>query len=557
MKDKRWKLMGTVLSILLFTWSCESYREQFNLDNLSTDFEISPAFAAPIAYGSFSIQDILESVTNDSSGFISQSEDSLIYVYYADTAFSLEVSSLITIPDNTGAETYFSSDVNIPAWLDIPIGNPYTFYKQERVEFNISEGDRVDSIIFKTGQLRIDAFSEFKHEGTLLITSDRFYDVNGDSLVLELPVSNVNGDFSSTTYLDLSDYKIKLQEENGIGVVIVNLNLTLYKSPAAILTSETAGINLSFQDMEYRTVYGFFAVKELTDIDQTIPIGFFDKLQNLPEIYFSDPNFNLKILNSIGIPISLDINTFRSRSAVSGEYVDLVYKDPDFMPFTVDAPTINSIGETVTTTRKFNTETTNIDEILSNIPDQLEISFSASTGNPEGSTEENFILDTSKIALEAEIYMPLWLSTSGYTLEQPLDIAFDQLLENLSMIESVDFRLNVTNEWPLGISLQIYFLNDEGTRIDSLWEEGSTALLTGAPVDENGELNRSELTAVPFNVTISAEKMAGLQDATSMEIKATAATTDNGSVSVKFYSSYLLKYKLSLDAKFKIDSSLL
>jgi hypothetical protein len=77
MKYRRLHILVAAVFVLLFSWSCEGYLDQFNRDKISTEMEFNPSFAGPIAYGGFSIQNILETL-NDSSGLILQTEDSLI-----------------------------------------------------------------------------------------------------------------------------------------------------------------------------------------------------------------------------------------------------------------------------------------------------------------------------------------------------------------------------------------------------------------------------------------------------------------------------------------------
>jgi hypothetical protein len=198
-------------------------------------------------------------------------------------------------------------------------------------------------------------------------------------------------------------------------------------------------------------------------------------------------------------------------------------------------------------------ETCNIDELLSNVPDRIEFSFGASTGNPPGSTEQNFILDNSAMSLEAEVILPMWLSTSGYTLRQTLDLELDSILPILSLIDSATFRLTTINEWPLGISIQINFLDDGNEIISSLFD-AQTVFLNPAPVNADGELDRLLLEPYIFEVQIAGEDLSELDEAKSIELVATVATS-SGASAVKFYSQYLLNYQLSINANSRINTS--
>jgi hypothetical protein len=553
MKHYLRKLSLPAILLALITWSCDGYLDQFNMDRLSTEVEITPSIAAPVAYGSFSIKDILE-VMKDSAGLISVGDDDLIYIYYSDTAFSMYAEELIEIPTHISSETYIQSDVDIPAWGSLLIGEQYTFHKDEVLSFSIEPDDRIDSILIKSGSLNLHAFSEFHHAGDLNITSSGIVDEAGDTLDLTFAISQEDGTFEEFSNYDLSGYKVLMDIEGSEAVAIINFNLTLIKSAAGISVDEEAGIILTFEDIKYSSVFGHIAPREITDMNESIDIGFFSGLDEVPEIYFADPQFNITVHNSFGIPISLKINTFSARSFMDGTYTDLVFKDETTNPYIVGAPTVNQLGQVVSTARHFNKETTNIDELLSSVPDRIDLSFTASSGNPEGSAEQNFLLDTSKVVLEAEVILPMWFSTSGYTLNDTLDIALDSLLAKLDFIESLGFRLTTTNQWPLELSAQIYFLNNMDEKVDSLFED-QTVIIDAAPVDAEGELDDSLLSPHVVEVQISAADLEGLKDATTMLLVMKAVTAENGGPTVKFYSNYILDYQLSVYADFRFNSS--
>jgi hypothetical protein len=552
MRSKGIIITTTAIIAMLITGSCDGYMDQFSLDRLSDEVEIQPSLAAPVAYGNFSIQDILETLT-DSAGLVSQTEDSLIYLYYSDTAYSLSAADLITIPDHFTSETYIQADINVLAWNTLPVGSQHTFHKQELLEFSIEPEDRIDSIMVKAGSMNLEAYSEFKHSGELQVTSSNIIDPNGDSLDITFTISDTAGTFMSNTSYDMTGYKLTMDEISGNAVAVLNFNLTLVKSSQPVLLGEEAGLLFEFTELEYDAVYGFIAERNITSLNESIELGIFDQIDQIPDIYFADPQFNIAVHNSFGAPLSLSIDTLRARSFKDGSYTYLEFKNDTMNPFFIYAPTVDRQGEEVTTERYFNVQTSNIDELLASVPDQINFAFGASTGNPEGSTEQNFLLDDSKMTVETEVVLPMWLSMSGYTVVDTLDLAFDSLLMNLSFLEEALFRLTTTNEWPLEIAVQIYFLDAADTRMDSLFSD-QKILLNAAPVDSEGELDRSALQEHVVDVELTAADLDELEGAKKMMLQVRAVTTDNGVPTVKFYSSYLLNYKLAIDADFNINS---
>jgi hypothetical protein len=553
MKHYLIKLIIPGIFLVVITSSCDGYLDQFNMDRLSTEAEISPSIAAPVAYSSFSIQDILE-VMNDSTGLISVSEDDLIYIYYSDTAFSMYAEDLMEIPTKISSETYIQSDVDIPAWNNLNQGEQYTFQKDEVLSFSIEPEDRIDSILIKSGSLNIHAYSQFHHAGELNITSSEIVDEAGDTLDITFTISQEDGTFEDFSDYDLSGYKVLMDMVNDEALAIINFNLTLFKSSAGISVDEEAGVILTFEDIKFNSVFGHIAPREITDMNKSMDIEFPFSVDEVPDIYFADPQFNITVHNSFGIPISLEIDTFTTRSFVDGSYTDLIFKNDTMNPYLIGAPTVDQLGEVVSTSREFNKETTNIDSLLSSLPDRIDFSFTARSSNPPGSTAQNFLLDTSKITLEAEVMLPMWFSTSGYTLRDTLDIALDSLMANLDFIESLGFRLTTTNQWPLELSAQIYFLNDMYEMVDSLFEE-QTVIIDAATVDDEGEPEASLPTPHVVNVEVTESDLSDLEGATTMMLVIKAVTAENGGPDVKFYSKSMLDYQLSVYADFRINTS--
>jgi hypothetical protein len=556
MKQKIRIRTGIVLfSLLLTTWSCQDYFSQFKDINISSDVELEPSVAAPLVYGSFSIQDILDQL-NDSIDLIYQTEDSLIFVFYEDTAFSMMADTFITVPEQISNETYIDSDIDIPEWDTLGIGRTFAFTKVEKLQFEIEEGDRVDSLVLKGGNLNINIFSEFRHSGRLWMTSSNIYDPDGDTLNRLFTISEVDGSFTSNTDYDLTDYKMTMDEENDSAFITIYYNLELTKSPAGISSDEECGIIMTFEDLKFQSIFGHIADRSITDMNEIVALDVWESIDPLPDVYFADPRFNLAVYNSFGIPVSMDLNLLRARSYKDGSFLDLTFKNDTMTPYTIYAPTVDMLGQTVVTERHFNVETCNIDELIASLPDQLEFDISVSTGNPDGLDEQNFLLDTSKIRVEAEVELPLWFRTSGYTLKDTIeDIELGTILENVDFVERAYVRLLTTNELPLEAAIQVYFVDAGYAVLDSLFD-AREVILEAAPVDANGELDRTLLVEDNlFEVELYREDLDKLTDAVHIIFTAHLVTSDEGSSSVKIYSQYRLVYDVAMEADFKIDPS--
>lgn len=551
---KRFNILSVVLiaAMLIASWSCGRF-EDFKLGNLSTEMEFKPTVVAPLVYGSFSLQDVLEAI--DSTGLVEQTEDSLLYIYYKDTAYSVVAADIIILPDKISTETYIESDITIPGWFTMLDGDTLTFNKTERMDFEIEADDQIDSVLLSSGNLNIIVSSEFRHSGELTITSSNIFDTQGDTLVLTFPISELDGSFYSDTDYPLAGYKFEIQEDAGMAYLELHYNLSLIKQTGEGVTiGETAEIQMSFENMGFSHIYGFVAEREVLNVSQSIDIKFYEAVASLAKVHFKDPQFNIYVHNSYGIPIEIDLSEIVARSTIEGTSTPLVFVDPAMSTFDVPAPTVDQLGQTITTARFINSETSNIADILVSSPDKIDFTIIANTGSLPGGGVQNFVLDTSKMIIETELVLPMWLQTAGYEIQDTLDMDLEGILGNLDFVENAKITLNTTNEWPLELNVQVYFLDSLGVVLDSMFD-GNKPLLEAAPVDAKGELIKDLLFEVSNEVEFTGEEMSVLADTRQMWIKADASTTDNGTTYVKFYSHYLLHFDLSIIADFRINTS--
>jgi hypothetical protein len=552
---KRIRILPIVLiaALIAASWSCSRF-EAFRLDDLDTEMEFKPGIIAPLAYGSFNLQDVLEAI--DTTGFVSQTEDSLLFIYYTDSAYSVLASDIVDLPDKVADEIYIDTDIEIADWNTLLDGQSLTFTKVKKLEFEIEANDKIDSIRLKEGNLNMLVTSEFRHAGELTITSSHIYDSNGDSLNLTFAISQIDGMFNSDEDYPMAGYTLYIQEDAGMAFIRINYNLTLIKEAGnGIAADETADIKTSFEGMDFSHVYGFVADREVLDVEQTLNLDFFDIASSLKDITLKAPEFNLHVANSYGIPMEIDLSQIVARSTIAGTTMPLVFNHDSLKTFNVKAPKVEELGQTVNSIHYINGDNSNLEEILSSSPNKLDFDIIANTGTIPGSGIQNFLLDTSKMDIVIEVVLPMWLKTGGFALENYSDMDIGAIIGDLNFIDSAKITMNYTNEFPLEVRLQGYFLDSDSLVLDSLFSDGSDALVEAAQVDENGVIVRDLLFEETFEVGMTGEQMANLSEAKILWIKADASTTDLGTKFVKFYSHYVLEYSLFMDAQFTINTN--
>lgn len=541
--------------MILASWSCSRF-EAFKLDNLDTEMEFKPFIIAPLAYGSFDLQDVLEAL--DTAGLVQPGKvDTVLSIYYTDTVYSVLASEIVDLSNMGDISTYIEGDIISVGWGAVPVGEELTIPKIDILDFEIEPGDQIDSVLLKSGSLNIVASSEFRHPGTLHISSPNIFKPypDGDTLDIELEISDASGSLNPDTVIDLAGYKLEISEDMGMAFLRVNYLLTLEKeNNDPILSTDSAEINISFEDMEFSHVYGFVSDREILDVNETLSLDFFDIAANLKNIKFKAPEFNLHADNSYGIPMKIDLSSIQARSTGGGLPIPLEFDPDSLKTFTIKAHTIDSMGYFKKSIHNINGGNSNLEDILESSPNKLDFDFIANTGTTPG--VQNFLLDTSRMDIVIEVVLPMWLQTGGFELQKTIDMDIGSIVGDLSFVDSATITLNYINELPLEVRVQGYFLDSAGTELDSLFSEGPNTI-DASPVDENGVLDTdpAKLFDKTFEVGMTGEQMSKLSDAVSLYFEADASTSEMGTKFVKFYSHYKLSYSLFIDAHFRINTN--
>ncbi|MFZ5941955.1 MAG: hypothetical protein ACOYXB_15410 [Bacteroidota bacterium] len=522
--------------------------DYFDFDKLSTEVELTPSVAAPLAYGEFSIGDLVAAF--DSTGIVGTDSSGLLLISYRDTAYSVEASALIDFPDKVYDETYIDSDITGSAdWGSSAPGDTVRFYKLKEINYTPDGGERLDSIILNAGDLVMDVTSSFHHAGYLVISSDYILDPEGNKYVDTIKISSADGSFAFNDNYSMADYSLHFLGKGNDSIYLpVDYELFLINSGAGIGPGEECFITMSFEQMDFRNVYGLIGQKEVLNEHIDLTIDFYDVVADLANIYFYDPQMNIYALNSYGVPVELELRDVFAYSEAHGTTTQLTFTDGGI--FSIDAPDIEAIGTTVESVFMVNRSTSNIDEFLASSPNQVYFDMVANTIE---TTTENFLTDSSYLTLIVEVEMPMWLRSDGYTIRDTIEeINLEETLGgDLSFIEEARLKLNTVNEWPLEVEIQVYFHDQDMNLIDSLFAD-PLPVLAASNVNGDGELLTP--TAMQNLVVYSGSDLMNLKDARFIVFKAHAITSDDGTSYVKLLSDYKVKYDLSLQADFRLTN---
>ena len=159
----------------------------------------------------------------------------------------------------------------------------------------------------------------------------------------------------------------------------------------------------------------------------------------------------------------------------------------------------------------------------------------------------NFITDSSKLKIRTEVELPLEGSAYGFELRDTVEFNFN---EDVSQLETVMFRLNVDNGFPVDLKSQIVFLDQNYLPVFVVFNTPES-VVTSASVNAAGRVNQRSTKITDIHLTPA--QIALLPNVKHLLIKAVSQTLNGPSgLVVKIYDDYTLSLKLGLQVQGKI-----
>lgn len=535
-----------VITFLLIITSCLDDRYDFS--KISDEIEITPGLAAPIAYGSFTIADILDEV--NTSGYVKEYDDNLLYIVYSDKLLSFRSSDIIDIPDQTFLELYLDSEFVIPPGFQV--GQPIHVAKEKNGEFVFLNNERIDSIFLKNSTLRIDIRSTFRHTGTLTISSPNII-IDGVPFSEEIKISTTSGNFSETLNIPLEGSKISLDNSNPDTTFLpLRFDLELINSGFGVSSGDKCDISMSLVNIDFYSAFGYLGDYELLYDAGGVGIQIFDSELEEGSIRFYDPQFHFEINNSYGIPVSVELYDVMARSEIEdGLVTPVTFSGQNSFILPVEGAT--TVGSSALTDTVFNTANSNIADALETQPNEFFFKAKATTNPPGSGSLNNFLTDSSKIDVDFQVVLPIWIKAEGFTLSDTTDFDMEEEFgEAVEYIERLKVTLDATNGLPLEVDLQVLFLDENYSIIDSMFIDNKM-FLEPALLDLNDEVIEGK--SQTHEISFSSSRLEAIKSTKYAIVKAAVSTAGASEDNyVKFFSDYKIDFKLKLMARFNINS---
>jgi hypothetical protein len=531
-------------------------------DEFSKDYNFDllwePSYNGPVAFGDFTIKDILEQMLDtaelDQEIEIDEDTTNLYYVAYSDHIKSIHAYEWIEIPDQNFPNVYFyRPEVTIPA---AALGNPGDIIYRKKIEnfdFVTEHNERVDSIFLTSGNLNTNTYSTLHHTGWLIIHSDQIKIGNvpyRDSIA----ISDPSGNFQDIRTLPLDGYALRLDNQSDPDTTFIEIIFELYliHSGADINAGEEVNVDMTFTDLVFQSAYGYFGDYDTLLIDNDrFEFDLFE-YEFEGNVYFNDPRINLLVDNSFGLPIGVNLFGLKTYSQKTGIETDITFI-PGVNPFLINAPDMSRIGQSVLTEIPINKYNSNINEVTNTTLSYIDYSARAIT-NPSGlPTQDNFVIDSSRASVDFEVVLPMDLRAEDFELQDTVDFDLSDLPEEGDDLEidTFNIRMATKNTMPVEIFIQAVFVDSAYNIIDSLFSDGAIDLIRSPEIDSISGIviNAGVNDSIFADFTDRIDKM---RDTRYAFVRGTFETAGQGQKMVKFYSYSELNFNMGVKLKVKV-----
>ncbi len=539
MTPKISSLLATALTAILFT-GC-------NIDGLP-DFDNTylPDYEGEIAIiigkDTLTVGEFIKELSDDTT-VVQESENNEIYIVYEDsTDFSLS-SDFVDV--NT-----FSNEKTIASPIAIPFIPPTdtTLVINREINFDYvsNEGERLDSLFYETGLLRLSITSDFPGDVAYNISTNSFLVASSGEGISIGSALNYTGftPISDTQDTDLGGYKTILNFQNDSSVFVVNLQAVIsIQAGNSLSGNESIHIQVEVVDPTFEAIYGSFGTDTFDIESQEINLDVFSEFSDTG-LAFEAPSVFFTFENSFGISAGLDFSNIYAS-----------YEDHPDMPLTgsfaeniqiIDAPTLEDVGSVAISTISMTKDNSNINDILSSSPDQLNLSLTG-ISNPDNE-DGNFLLNSSNIKIKSRIELPLSLQLQEFEYDNEFELPKD--LSKLDNSQSLTLILKTTNELPIGGEIDIHFLNTNGEAFDEI----INISILESPTVFDSDNKTLEASTLETRITLDEDKINSLTEAE--KLKVTVRFSSFGAQQnqfVKIYSDYSLITTIAIEGKVNIN----
>lgn len=471
-------IRNTLILALLICYSCNNV-DPFDIEDV--DFG-DPEIGVPLVNSTFYISDI--GVNPDNNTEVVSDSEGRVTLVYKDDFNPLRIQEIFPrVEDQQVAITLSTQSFNLP-FHNIEVRNG--ILKNTKVHFE-------------------------------------FQNPTNESVTVVLSIPEVTTNTTNTPYL--KSYTIaagedfRSTEEDMSGYTVTSANGELELNYSAVTSNNTPVIftqfNIDFAQLDFAYLEGIFSEATLPSTDHIIDLTFFESWVS-GGLDLSDPKLTFEIENSIGIPAELTLNSANITTIDDDTYAfesELLNSGAS-----INYPTLGNVDGSENTTIELNADNSNVVDLFAKKPKALDYDLDLTIDADENLL--GYYTDESSLNIDATVEVPLHLRANDLILEDQIgfeEIAFDDVEGTAELLVSL------RNGFPIGVGVNLYFLDDNGDTLFSL-KETDDWIRVDANTDES--LSVQDLEAQIISLPIEDEDVLQLPSVRNVLMRVLVTTTE-------------------------------
>lgn len=553
MKNFKSIALTTVVFAAVILTISGCYKDNFDFDRMKEDMITwEPDIAFPIVFSTLNAEEIIS--ISDSTNIYQYDPDNFITLIYRKRIFSQTVNDFFQWPLNQ--ELNSSMNFGAVEIAQFTATGSASTVSSNTMTFGISGpgGSQLDKVVFQSGMMNISFTSNFEHSGSLQVSMPELRS-NGVPFLQTYPIDYQGGAVSVTINVPLAGYEMDLDNGNGTNTIPIQYTLTLNQGGGATPTPvNQVQIDHSFNNMIMAFADGNFGNFTLNvppaDVDLDVVQSEHDGY-----IYFEDPRFRLRVKNSIGAEMQVNINELYA----TGDPGQLDINISSLIPgntFTI--PGAPAPGDSAILEYYFTQNNSNIKPIVNNQYDQVHHDFEAEV-NPNGPAY-NFARINSAVEVTADVELPFWGFSDHFTIIDTIEVPFDEADNLADNIERGLLRINTVSHFPVDGLLKLYFADSLYNVIDSVLTDGSFIIRSGQVVETDPFDGNTFKVVAPTHtnndIELDTARINSLFQSKYLLLSADITSTNDAGHNIKLFTDDFIEVRIGLRVKLKASPSI-
>jgi hypothetical protein len=401
------------------------------------------------------------------------------------------------------------------------------------VAFNMLDSEEIYEILLDSGSLDLRFNSSLQLGIACELQIPGIRDQAGQSVLRNFVIQAGPPDsFSIDLTNKIVDLKLLSQGFNQLQILFAK---AILPSAGNVSIDQNDSIQFSYalKNLKFNYVKGYFGQKEISSSPRAVNLDLATLTDRGGTFFLANPELKLKVQNSIGAPLNLDLNLSGRKAGQSPVFLNSPNR-------AIPHPTV--LGSTANGQISYNRNNSSLPQLISMPPDSI-LAAGEIRLNPSGVTDTNFITKNSYIQLGVEMDLPFELSASGVNFGKTLE--FDGAV--FESLKAATLVFKTINGFPFDFNARFTFMDSSYASLfsDSLnFMESAIINTDGEVIDTKSNISRLSMTEA---------NLLQVRRAKYLDVRLTMQTPQNGTRVVKLFSDYSIILKVGIEAKVDVQ----